>query len=152
MTNQPESQEAAQIQARAEWMVEQIPTLVSADADLLRRAKWFDCRWMIKVGHQEFHLAQRSGHLSAVQRGPLFMAQWSFALEASSEAWHAFWKPVPEPGRHDILALSKNGSLKINGDITPLMRNLQVVKDIVAKPRELNALRHEPSDHAGVGS
>jgi hypothetical protein len=98
-------------QARAEWFVEQIPRLVNADADLLRRAKWFDCRWVLKVGAQEFHLSQRHGHMAAVQRGPLFMAQWSFALEASAEDWIALWQPVPPPGRHDILALSKNGLL-----------------------------------------
>ncbi|MEM6499497.1 MAG: hypothetical protein AAF709_22590 [Pseudomonadota bacterium] len=126
-------------QARAEWLVEQIPALVNGDDDLLRRARWFDCQWIVKVGAQEFHLSQRAGRMSAIRRGPLFMAQWSFALEASADAWHAFWQPVPEPGHHDILALSKTGLLKINGDITPLMRNLQVVKDVVATPRKLIA-------------
>jgi hypothetical protein len=135
-------------QARAEWFVEQIPRLVNADADLLRRAKWFDCRWVLKVGAQEFHLSQRHGHMAAVQRGPLFMAQWSFALEASAEDWIALWQPVPPPGRHDILALSKNGLLRISGDITPLMRNLQVVKDVVAKPRELMAVAGEAEAHS----
>lgn len=123
---------------RAVDLAAKIPELANQDADIQRRAARFDCDWIIRIGEVDLHMHQRAGHLGPAERGPFFMRQWSFALSASPEAWLAFWEPVPRPGFHDILALSKRGDLVIQGDITPLMRNLQVVKDIVATPRALN--------------
>lgn len=119
----------------AEAHVMRLPELVNANADLLRRAAWFRCDWLIGVGGAEFHVVSQPSRLERVERGPFFMRAWSFALVAPAEAWLAHWEAVPSPGAHDILAMSKRGDLKILGDLHPLMCNLQVVKDIVAAPR-----------------
>ena len=123
------------LQALAEAQVMRLPERVNADGDLQRRAEWFSCAFMIGVGGQEFHLVSRGGLIAPVERGPLFMRAWSFALVAPAAAWLAHWEAIPKPGAHDILAMSKRGDLKILGDLHPLMCNLQVVKDIVAAPR-----------------
>jgi len=122
-------------QAQAEALAQLIPDRVNADADLQRRAAWFDCDWMLGVGACEFHVSQRQGRITGFERGPFFMRAWSFSLRADADAWLEFWQPVPRPGFHDILAMSKRGALVIAGNLTPMMRNLQVVKDVVAKPR-----------------
>ena len=122
-------------QGRAEALAATIPDRVNGDADLLRRAAWFDCDWLMNVGPAEFHISHKAGRIVAFERGPFFMRAWSFSLSATPEAWLRFWEPVPAPGFHDILAMSKKGTLTMAGDLTPLMRNLQVVKDIVASPR-----------------
>ena len=128
-------------QARAEALALQIKDLANADADVMRRAVWLDCDWMIGVGPAEFHVSHQRGRITAIDRGPFFMRAWSFSLTASADAWLRFWEPLPRPGFHDILAMSKRGELKLAGDLTPLMRNLQVVKDIVATPRSISGER-----------
>jgi hypothetical protein len=45
---------------------------------------------------------------------------------------------MPEPGWHDLLAIYKRGYAQIDGDLQPLMANLQYVKDVLAAPRQLS--------------
>ena len=52
-------------------------------------------------------------------------------------------EPVPAPGVHDLMALSKQGLVRIEGNLQPFMANLQFVKDVIAAPRLLNE-RTEP--------
>ena len=44
---------------------------------------------------------------------------------------------MPEPGWHDLLALTKRGAARIDGDLQPLLANLQYFKDLLATPRRL---------------
>ncbi|MEM1306816.1 MAG: hypothetical protein AAGG99_04760 [Pseudomonadota bacterium] len=125
-----------QDQAHAEEMVARLPARAAADADLVRRARWFTCDWRLVIGDADYFVATEHGMITAFERGPFFMRSASFSLTASAAAWLAFWEPIPRPGAHDILAMSKAGTLTLSGDLTPLMRNLQVVKDFVALPRD----------------
>ena len=44
---------------------------------------------------------------------------------------------MPEPGWHDLFALTKRGAAAIEGDLRPLLQNLQYFKDLLALPRRL---------------
>ena len=44
---------------------------------------------------------------------------------------------IPEPGWHDLFALTKRGAASIEGDLRPLLQNLQYFKDLLALPRRL---------------
>jgi hypothetical protein len=48
---------------------------------------------------------------------------------------------VPPPGWHDLFALSKKGVMVLEGDLQPLMANLQYVKDLLALPRRAGVER-----------
>ena len=52
-----------------------------------------------------------------------------------ADAWLEFLAPVPKPGWHDIMALSKRGVARIEGNLQPFMANLQYIKDVLAAPR-----------------
>ena len=67
------------------------------------------------------------------------MCSWTFGVRATASAWRQFWQPVPEPGWHDLFALTKRGAAAIEGDLQPLMANLQDMKDVLAAPRRLRA-------------
>src|SRR5262245_33195202 len=96
-----------------------LPDLLAADADLRRRGRLLsvDCR--VDVGSEPFFLAIRDGALTDLERGARLMHSTAFALRASDEAWTQHWKPVPEPGWHDLLALTKRGAASIDGDLRP---------------------------------
>ena len=112
-----------------------LPGLLAADADLLRRGRWLsvDCR--VDIGNEPFFLAIRDGGLSAFERGARLMRSTAFVVRASDEAWTAHWQPLPEPGWHDLFALTKRGAASFDGDLRPLLQNLQFFKDLLALPR-----------------
>jgi len=113
----------------------QLPVLLAADADLKRRGRWLgaDCR--IDIGSEPFFLVIRDGALDALDRGPKLMRSTVFTFRATDEAWTQYWKPIPEPGWHDLFALTKRGAASMDGDLRPLLQNLQYFKDLLALPR-----------------
>ena len=65
------------------------------------------------------------------------LQSWDYALRGTERAWWALWQPMPAPGWHDIFALAKRREFWIEGQLQPLMANLQFVKDLAASPRSL---------------
>ena len=114
-----------------------LPDLLAADADLRRRGRWLstDCR--IDIGAEPFHLGIRDGALGTVERGPRLMRTVAFSIRATDEAWRQHWRKLPEPGWHDLFALTKRGVASMEGDLRPLLQNLQYFKDLLALPRRL---------------
>ena len=47
---------------------------------------------------------------------------------------------MPAPGWHDLFALTKRGAASMDGDLRPLLQNLQYFKDLLALPRGRAAL------------
>lgn len=112
-----------------------LPALLPADQDLIRRGRWLavDCR--VDIGSEPFFLTIRDGALASLDRGAMLMRSTTFTLRATDEAWTEHWKPVPAPGWHDLFALSKRGVASMEGDLRPLLQNLQYFKDLLALPR-----------------
>jgi hypothetical protein len=115
-----------------------LPRLLAADADLQRRGRWLTAECRIDVGHEPFFLSIRDGALDSFERGPKLMRSTAFVFRASDEAWTAFWQPVPEPGWHDLFALTKRGAASVDGDLRPFLQNLQYFKDLLALPRRVS--------------
>ena len=109
--------------------------LIAADSDLVRRGRWLavDCR--VDIGAEPFFLSIREGALAALDRGPGLMRSTDFTVRGSDEAWTEHWKPVPAPGWHDLFALTKRGAASMDGDLRPLLQNLQYFKDLLALRR-----------------
>ena len=63
------------------------------------------------------------------------MDGWDVALRAEAGAWGDHWQAMPAPDAFDIFGMVRRGRMRIEGDFTPLMRHLQLVKDILALPR-----------------
>jgi len=57
-------------------------------------------------------------------------------VRGSAQGWAALWQDPPPPGWHDIFALTKRGEMALEGNLHPLMANLQYFKDVVALPRK----------------
>ncbi len=114
-----------------------LPALAASDLDLLRRGRHLSVAMLVGVGDAALHVDIAAGQVVAVTPGPLLMRSWRFAIRGSAPAWEAYWRPVPAPGWHDLFALSKRGELSFEGDLQPLVANLQYVKDLLALPRRL---------------
>jgi len=112
-----------------------LPSLLAADTELRRRGRWVDVDCRIDVGAEPFHLTIRAGELAKLERGAQLMRTVAFAIRGTDEAWQRHWSKVPEPGWHDLFALTKRGAAAIDGDLRPLLQNLQYFKDLLALPR-----------------
>ena len=117
---------------------EQLPRLLADDLNLVRRGAFFDAQFQVGIGAIPFDVVVAAGKIASLERGPFVMRSWRFAVRGTAEAWHKLWQPVPDPGWHDLSALVKRGSTLLEGDLQPLMANLQYVKDLLALPRRLN--------------
>lgn len=120
-------------------LFDQLPALVGPD--LRRRGTWFSERFRVGIGAIAFDVTTAQGRIVSVERGPFLMRSHRFAITASADAWQRLWQPVPEPGWHDLLAIYKRGYAQIDGDLQPLMANLQYVKDVLTAPRQLSGHR-----------
>jgi hypothetical protein len=124
-------------QAKLNVLFEQLPGLVSADGDLVRRGALCNTALEVGIGETLFYVRIAAGRVAALERQPSPPRHVQFSLHASSEAWKKFWKPIPEPGWHDLSALTKRGVARLDGDITAYMTHLQFFKDLLASPRRL---------------
>lgn len=112
-----------------------LPALLAADPDLGRRGRWVSVRCRVEIGAEPFHLDLHDGKLTAFDRGPQLMRSTAFTVRGTDEAWMQHWRRVPAPGWHDLFALTKRGVASFDGDLRPLLQNLQYFKDLLALPR-----------------
>lgn len=112
-----------------------IPALAADDDDLVRRGRFVDVDCLVGTPTSSIHLAIRAGRPEEAIRGPVLMRSTRFAYRATTFAWSAYWRALPEPGFHDLLALTKRGEAILEGDLHPFIANLQYFKDLLALPR-----------------
>lgn len=117
-------------------LFERLPALVDANADLVRRGRFLTTDFAVVVGATPLLVRVEAGRVT-VARGPFLLRSWTFSITAAPETWLSLLKAVPDPGTHDLMALSKVGLARIEGNLQPFMANLQVIKDIVTAPRAL---------------
>jgi hypothetical protein len=114
-----------------------LPDLLAADPDLRRRGRWVDADCRIDIGAEPFYLTLREGALADLVRGPRLLRSVAFSVSGTEDGWQRHWQTLPEPGWHDLFALTKRGAASFDGDLRPLLQNLQYFKDLLALPRRL---------------
>lgn len=131
-TENTENTEDAEAVAR---VMEKLPGWVNGDAALVRRGRFVELDCLIDAGGTPFYLSIREGRITSMLRGPALMRPWRFCIGVSAEGLRRFWAPMPEPGWHDLFALTKRGEAVLEGDLVPLMANLRYFKELLATPR-----------------
>jgi hypothetical protein len=121
--------------ARVVALFERLPELVARDADLVKRGRFLTTDFALVVGATPLLARIETGRVTTVTRGPFLLRSWAFSITAAPETWLKLLKSVPDPGTHDLMALSKVGLARIEGNLQPFMANLQYVKDVVTAPR-----------------
>jgi hypothetical protein len=117
--------------------LDNLDELASVDTWLRHRGRLLDVTFLVEVGPAQYLIHIHCGRIEAIQKGPLVMPRWTFALRGSEETWAKFWQPLPPPGFNDLIAMLKMRSLRIEGDQHPFMANLQYFKDLLALPRRV---------------
>jgi hypothetical protein len=114
----------------------ELPALVNGKAGLIRRGRFLTSDFELGIGPVILAVRVENGRIASVTRGPFLLKSWDFAIRMPADTWLKFLMPVPEPGWHDIMALTKRGAARIEGNLQPFMANLQYIKDVLSAPRE----------------
>ena len=115
--------------------IDGLAELANADAWLIHRGRYLDVTFLLEVGAAQYLVRIHRGRVESIGKGPHVMPRCTFALKASSEAWATFWRAVPPPGYHDLIAMMKMRELRVEGDQHPFIANLRYFKDLLALPR-----------------
>jgi len=111
-----------------------IASLKSSDESLVTRGRWIRTR--CRLGFDRYSILLDVDHGCLTTMDPIaLMASWDFSICATVTGWSALWEPMPLPGWHDIFALAKRGELRMEGNLHPLLANLQYFKDVLNLPR-----------------
>ncbi|HUJ74694.1 MAG TPA: hypothetical protein VL359_07535 [bacterium] len=117
--------------------IEKLPELVNGNAALVRRGKFLSLTFMAEVGEKQYLVRVEQGRIAQVSPVTIPLQSWVFAVRAEREVWERFWRPVPEPGYHDIMALLRYRRLRLEGNLQPLVANLLYIKQVLESPRLL---------------
>ena len=112
-----------------------IPAILDRTPALVQRGKMLDCDCLLGPADHPFHVSIRNGAIVEMTPASAPMRSWRFSYRASAVAWIEYWQPVPRPGWHDLLALTKRKEAVLEGDLYPFMTHLQYFKDLLALPR-----------------
>jgi len=115
---------------------EALPMMLDADPALVARGRRLNVECLLGPTGHAFHVRFVAGRIVEIVRAPMLMRSWCFAYRMPPAAWGEFWKPAPKPGWHDLLALTKSGEARLEGDLFPFMTHLQFFKDVLALPRQ----------------
>jgi pimeloyl-ACP methyl ester carboxylesterase len=132
--------------------VEQLPARLAASPGLQRWGRLLDADVLLEIGPDAWLLTVRDGQVLAVRPGPFVMPCFTLALRITAEGFAKFLSPTPLPGWHDLLALRRQGALRIEGDTTRFFAHLLWFKGALALlgERKISAPLPGPSPHGTV--
>lgn len=117
-----------------------LPDLVNDNAALVRRGRTLSGEFLVQADELPVHIRVHEGRIEMVETGPFRMRAWRFAIKADAAAWARHWEAMPAPGYHDMIAMTRLGVARIEGDLQPLMAHLRYVKEVLAAPRATSGL------------
>lgn len=120
-------------------MLDHLQERVNADAALVRRGRWVNLAFLLGIDEEDFIVTITEGKVEAVLPRRLATDTGQFSIRAARATWEEHWAPMPRRDFHDIWSMLPKGFAKLDGDLLPLMQNLQYFKDVIASPRRKDA-------------
>lgn len=115
-----------------EYAMEALPGRVAAATELARWGRHLDAEVLLEIGDRAWLLSLHDGRIAGLRPGPFVMPRFTLALRIEAAAFARFLAPAPQPGWHDLLALRRQGALRIEGDTTLFFAHLLWFKGVLA--------------------
>ena len=116
-------------------MIENLADYVNNDSALVWRGRFVNCDILVGIGNLDYIVKIEEGRVTAARLRRLSIESGLFAIRASAKIWEEFWRPMPKRDHHDLFSMMAAGLAQIDGDLLPLMQNLQYFKDLLGAPR-----------------
>ena len=116
-------------------MIEQLAERANADDWLVHRGRRINLKFLLGIGGTDYIVAIRDGRIDSVSPRKLPTDTGAFSIRAANDVWADFWLAEPPRDRHDVFSMVAAGLATLDGELLPLMQNLQYFKDLLAAPR-----------------
>ena len=87
------------------------------------------------VNEKEFIFKIVDGKINSISQKKVDTEFGIFKISSSLENWEKHWLKIPPRDFHDLFAMLSKKIIKLDGDLKPLMQNLQYFKDLIASNR-----------------
>ena len=109
---------------------------VNADPALVHRGRWVNLTFTLGIDDIDYLITIQKGKIVKITKRKLQTMAGRFSIRADAQSWHQHWQKIPQRDYHDIFAMLAKDIINIDGDLVPLMQNLQYFKDLISKNRE----------------
>ena len=128
-------------------MIEGLAEQVNNNENLVWMGRFLDVDFLLEIGDVSYCISIHRGRVIKVVKDIQVMQSWDFSIRGGVEDWERFWSELPDPGYHDIFALTKTGRVKIEGNLYKFMTNLRYFKILLAMPRKYKKREIEEIDY-----
>ena len=117
--------------------IEQWINIVNSNQKLVDNGKWLNISFTFGYGNSDYLFEINNGRILSISRRDLQTKSGIFKIHANPKSWEKHWLTIPPRDYHDIFAMLAKKIVTIDGNLIPLMQNLQYFKDIIASNRQI---------------
>ena len=117
-------------------LIKNIKKLVNNNTQIISKGKWVNLKFILGVDAEDFIFEINYGKIVSIEKRTVDTKTGLFKISASLTSWKKHWLYMPPRDYHDLFAMLSKKIIKIDGNILPLMQNLQFFKDLIASNRE----------------
>ena len=117
-------------------MLNNLETLVNNDKSLVWRGRWVTLSFIFGLGEIDFIITIVRGKVTNVKIRQLATQTGTFSIRAAESTWLEHWTAIPKRNYHDIWSMLPKQLITLDGNLLPLIQNLQFFKDLIASPRD----------------
>ena len=116
-------------------VIENLKNKVNKNTNLIKRGRWINLTFILGVNEKEFIFKIVDGKINSIFQKKVDTEFGIFKISSSLENWEKHWLKIPPRDFHDLFAMLSKKLIKLDGDLKPLMQNLQYFKDLLASNR-----------------
>ena len=116
-------------------VIENLKNKVNKNTNLIKRGRWINLSFIFGVNEKEFIFKIVDGKINSISQKKVDTEFGIFKISSSLENWEKHWSKIPPRDFHDLFAMLSKKIIKLDGDLKPLMQNLQYFKDLIASNR-----------------
>jgi hypothetical protein len=123
-----------------DWM-ERYRAVVNSDGPFKNVGKHCNVRFLLGIGERDYLVVVERGRVVAITESGAFDfdANWSFALRGPQESWAKFAQEVPPPTYTDVVFMTFNSRIKLEGNLLVFWQNIRALLWMFELMRKVDA-------------
>ncbi len=117
-------------------LIQSMQRRVNDNPALVHRGRFVSLVFLLGIDERDFLVTIERGRITDIAPRELATSSGCFTIRAQASTWLEHWKPVPVRDYHDLFSMLPRDLARIDGNLLPLMQNLQYFKDVLASVRE----------------
>ena len=109
---------------------------VNGNKPLTERGKWVSLSFTFGIDNDDYLISIKNGKITQIQKRDLATESGIFAIRAAKSTWKEHWRCIPKRDFHDIWSMLPKQLITLDGNLLPLIQNLQFFKDLIASLRD----------------